>query len=648
MRLINAQTLDIEEFFDLQVPEYAILSHTWADGEISFQEWADRKNRRFKPGYQKIIWTCEEAIRDGLQYVWVDTNCIDKTSSAELSEAINSMFKWYRGARICYTYLEDVPHMSVAACEDQNSVFRTAKWFTRGWTLQELIAPSEIKFFSQDWQTIGTKADLAPCISSITGIALTCLLKAEFYEYDPLHEYSVAQRLSWASKRSTTRVEDQAYSLLGLFDINMPLVYGEGRGAFTRLLGEIVGKYSDHSFFASQLLYVDFLPLSPMEFRNSHNVVNGNSAQLQTHHTHVYHSFPFQLMNTGLQITLPIVPTLVPHFSFGVLDCLEYDSGSTQTAGSVSRIWIPLMQKDHPSLRHYSRLLWPQVFSPVKLIHKQRFMQVTQPSNNEAGGNQGAAADTTLPLDIAHHVDIVSMDLHQSILIKKPDAGRVKSLGWRPRLDDNPFLLCFPRGIGDYRLYGIFPNDGIAYETSWSANQSPLLPLVIPQKIQRTCSTDASCDEGKLIDSDGMPEELYGAVVVFKKRRSKPARFVAIRLANVPETTDGRILFQPRCKVVSNWNPLQQKDLYIDDFQGLTDIGAKDNVFAAVQKLPCPSKSKSKTKRSEPLFLGLVQVVFDKTGMMDELLLSPNGVARTAEGILQYFGVEDSDAEMEA
>ncbi|UKZ54101.1 hypothetical protein TrVGV298_007907 [Trichoderma virens] len=328
MRLINTQTLDLEEFFDIYVPEYAILSHTWADGEISLQEWADRKNRRFKPGYQKIMWTCEEAIRDNLQYVWVDTNCIDKTSSAELSEAINSMFKWYRRARICYAYLEDVPHMSVAECEDQGSAFRAAKWFTRGWTLQELIAPPEVKFFSQDWRPIGTKADLALCISEITGIAWTCLLKPKFSKSNPLRGYSVAQRLSWASRRSTTRIEDQAYSLIGLFDITMPLLYGEGHEAFTRFLGEIIGKYPDHSFFASQLRYVDFLPRSPKEFCDSRNVVIGNSPQLQKHYTPVSHSYPFQLTNTGLQITLPIVPTLVPHFVFGVLDCWEYDMGN--------------------------------------------------------------------------------------------------------------------------------------------------------------------------------------------------------------------------------------------------------------------------------------------------------------------------------
>ncbi|RFU78492.1 het domain-containing [Trichoderma arundinaceum] len=642
MRLINTKTLDLEDFFDIYVPEYAILSHTWADGEISLQEWADRKNRRFKPGYQKIIWTCEEAIKDGLEYVWVDTNCIDKTSSAELSEAINSMFKWYRRARICYAYLEDVPHMSIAACEEQGSAFRAAKWFTRGWTLQELIAPPEVKFFSHDWRAIGAKADLALCIAEITGIAWTCLLKPKFSKSNPLRGYSVAQRLSWASRRSTTRLEDQAYSLIGLFDITMPLLYGEGHDAFTRFLSEIISKYPDHSFFASQLRYVDFLPRSPKEFCNSHNVVIGNSPQLQRHYMPVSHSYPFQMTNTGLQITLPIVPTLVPHFAFGVLDCWEYDMESTQATRTVSRLWIPLLQKDHPGLRHYSRLLWPQIFSPVKLIRKHRFMQATQ-ADGDGSDDQTAATESASLLDIVQHVDIVSMNIHQSILIKKPYASTVDAPRWQPRLAGSPFLLCFPRGTGDYRLFGIFPSYNGESEVSWSPQQPPLLPLVMPRKIQRAKSTDTTCND-EALDSDASQEELYGAVIVFKGRRSMPSKFVAIHLANVPETTDDGTTFRPSCKILHAWNPSQPKDLCVDDFQDVSDIDAKDNVFVSVQKIPCPSKNT--TTGWEPRFLGLVQIVFDKALMMEELCLTPNMSAKAAEGMLQYFGMENSDDEI--
>ncbi|KAF5577854.1 heterokaryon incompatibility protein het-E-1, partial [Fusarium pseudoanthophilum] len=226
MRLINTTTLKIEEFFDVSIPEYAILYHTWGDGKVSLQDWADRKNSRFKPG-------------------------------------------WYRRSAVCYVYLEDVPPMTLEECTQPDSAFRNAGWFTRGWTLQELIAPPNLHFFSSTWTMIATSAELAPSITEITGIPWSRLLKGRLSKSHPLRRYSIAQRMSWASRHSTTHIEDQAYSLLGLFDISMPLVYGEGYGAFTRLLGEIIHKYADQSFFASQLQYIDFLPRSPMEFRES-------------------------------------------------------------------------------------------------------------------------------------------------------------------------------------------------------------------------------------------------------------------------------------------------------------------------------------------------------------------------------------------
>lgn len=155
MRLISTKTLELEEFFDSHVPDYAILSHTWADGEVSLQDWADRNNRRFKPGFQKIVKACAEAVKDGIDYMWVDTNCIDKTSSAELSEAVNSMFKWYQWSVVCYAHLEDVSHASIQDCSEPDSEFRKARWFTRGWTLQELIAPP----WSNSSQTTGRRLE---------------------------------------------------------------------------------------------------------------------------------------------------------------------------------------------------------------------------------------------------------------------------------------------------------------------------------------------------------------------------------------------------------------------------------------------------------------------------------------------------------
>ncbi|KAG9496376.1 hypothetical protein J7337_012964 [Fusarium musae] len=530
MRLINTTTLEVEEFFDVSIPEYAILSHTWGDGEVSLQDWADRKNRRFKPGFQKIVWSCTQAAKDQLTHVWVDTNCIDKSSSAELSEAINSMFRWYRRSAVCYVYLEDVPPMTLEECTEPDSAFRNARWFTRGWTLQELIAPPNLQFFSSTWTMIATSAELAPSITEITGIPWSRLLKGRLSKSHPLRRYSIAQRMSWASRRSTTRIEDQAYSLLGLFDISMPLVYGEGYGAFTRLLGEIIHKYADESFFASQLQYVDFLPRSPMEFRESQSVIISSSPQLQRHYQPADHSYSFHLTNTGLQISLPIVPTVVPHFVFGVLNCWDVETASTTTTRNISRVWVPLIRKGNEAAQRYLRLIWPQTFFPVKLPQKQNIMSDTE-KKLFFKGEEHPASD---PDKTSDHVDTVSITMQSSILVKKPYASILSIPLWQPREAGSPFLLCFPRGTSDYRLYGIFPSHRES-DLDWASGTPPLLPLIMPRRMgQISPSMNAT---GTSVQGQ---TEVYAAVIVFKKRRSKPAEYVAICLTNERKQDDIR------------------------------------------------------------------------------------------------------------
>ncbi|KAM5355032.1 hypothetical protein ACJ41O_001678 [Fusarium nematophilum] len=651
MRLINTKTLEVEEFFDISIPEYAILSHTWGDGEVSLQDWADRKNRRFKPGYQKIIWACSQAAEDQIGHVWADTNCIDKSSSAELSEAINSMFKWYRRSLVCYVYLEDVPPVTLDQCIEPDSAFRNARWFTRGWTLQELIAPPNVNFFSNDWTLIATKSELAPCISEITGIAWSCLLKGRLSKAHPLRRYSVAQRLTWASRRSTTRIEDQAYSLLGLFDITMPLVYGEGHEAFTRLLGEIIHKYADHSFFASQLIYVDFLPRSPLEFSYSQSVVVSSSPQLQRHYIPGDHSYPFHLTNTGLQITLPIVTTLVPHFVFGVLDCWDFETASTQAIRSISRIWIPLLQKGPGRLQQYTRSLWPSPFFPVKLLRRHSIMETTHqdedttgespihPSQHSSLWEEGEPYTTTDATPISEHVDPLSTDFHRNILIKKPYATILYVPPWQPREAASPFLLCFPRGTANYRLYGIFPSDG-ASDATWSAEKPPLLPLVMARQIR---GNEDHVDGGEMATHD----DLYGAVVVFKKRRSRPARFVTICLANIgqlDQDDSGRMTYIPKCKVMRDWGPPEAQDMKEIDFSTLSDVYTEGETLVSVQKVS--SYPRLTSKGSEPRFVGFTQVVFDRKEMMDELHLSSNTDMQATEGVLQHYGVECSDEDI--
>ena len=198
---------------------------------------------------RKVRDACAFARRHGHRYLWIDSCCIDKTSSSELSESINSMFQWYAGAAVCYTFLADVP--SGEDPEADGSRFRLSRWFTRGWTLQELVAPSELLFLSSDWEVIGSKRELAMLIETISGVDREALLREK-----PLNKFSVAQRFSWAAQRQTTRIEDRAYSLLGIFAINMPTLYGEGEGALRRLQEEIMRRIPDQSLFAWQNIYV--------------------------------------------------------------------------------------------------------------------------------------------------------------------------------------------------------------------------------------------------------------------------------------------------------------------------------------------------------------------------------------------------------
>ncbi|KAM5544352.1 hypothetical protein V8D89_002012 [Ganoderma adspersum] len=199
----------------------------------------------------KVCHACDAARRDGFRYLWIDSCCIDKTSSSELSESINSMFVWYRDAEVCYTFLVDVPTAPFAMLESKGSAFRTSVWFTRGWTLQELIAPRQLVFLSRTWEPLGTKACLSKLIEEITGIPMSVLASGgQGTIHRSLDKCSVAQRMSWAAHRNTAKVEDRAYSLLGIFDIQMALLYGEGERAFLRLQEEILRRIPDQTIFA--------------------------------------------------------------------------------------------------------------------------------------------------------------------------------------------------------------------------------------------------------------------------------------------------------------------------------------------------------------------------------------------------------------
>lgn len=283
MRLINTDNLILEEYPGDYSGRYAILSHTWEDGEISCQEmqiatqddghhgWVIKQ----KPGYRKILEFARVAAADGFDYIWVDTCCIDKTSSAELSESINCMFRWYSKATRCYVYLADVPNGGMKDLRDAlkrriiydsdsdprwskhqyhtlawpsrgaiDHPFYQSRWWTRGWTLQELIAPIDLIFYCSDWTPGLTKSDMLYILYRITGIPESVL------ETGDCSFVSVADRMRWASARTTTRIEDMAYCLLGIFDVNMPMLYGESDKAFLRLQEEICKVSDDQSIFA--------------------------------------------------------------------------------------------------------------------------------------------------------------------------------------------------------------------------------------------------------------------------------------------------------------------------------------------------------------------------------------------------------------
>ncbi|KAJ1322991.1 HET domain-containing protein [Microdochium nivale] len=320
MHLLNVHTRLLEQFLGTSRPPYAILSHTWGDHEAKFEDYCaasahvdngplqpeprlrpryrrartrrepgresqrlvlnlqhraecsrQRRRRHRGPGHAKIAACCRQAKAEGFDYVWIDTCCIDKRSSAELSEAINTMFRWYKEASCCYVFLANVPSVVTNAgwltlgdflsCPlgfppSQREAFQSSRWFRRGWTLQELLAPETLQFFDTDWSFIGVVRrehsdskwaakfpDLTNMVSQITGIPRA------LFQDGQIGSVSVAQRMSWASSRETTREENMAYCLLGIFDVNMPLLYGEGLKAFERLQEEIIRTNSDQSIF---------------------------------------------------------------------------------------------------------------------------------------------------------------------------------------------------------------------------------------------------------------------------------------------------------------------------------------------------------------------------------------------------------------
>lgn len=344
MRLINVETRRMEEFFDNDEPEYLILSHTWGEEEISFQDYMwllnydeevaagildelPRKQRdriigkaealRRRSGYHKVSSFIDRAHKmyasyfqlesweiPELLYVWVDTCCINKESSAELSEAINSMWSWYRNAYLCVAILSDVTGVD----PDPHGEFGNSRWFTRGWTLQELLAPPHVVFYNASYELIDSRGALSHIIAAVTSIDGNYMTDV-FMDKRGLRDATVAEKMSWAARRKTTRVEDEAYCLLGIFDVNMPLLYGEGQKAFVRLQQEIIKASEDRTIFAwgynmglSNWIQPTVFANFPSDFAHGGSLTEAHALlrTLNLQHT----NGPFEMTNLGMRITL--------------------------------------------------------------------------------------------------------------------------------------------------------------------------------------------------------------------------------------------------------------------------------------------------------------------------------------------------------
>lgn len=309
MRLINTKTYKLEDFIDPSTIKYAILSHRWEDEEVSFLAMAALETASRMKGFGKIWKSCQQAAKDGYKYVWVDTCCINKESSAELSEALNSMFRWYNMSAVCYAFLSDVSSEELSEDGIEGNIKRSM-WFTRGWTLQELIAPQNMRFYDKDWGLLGTKETIRPLLSERTGIDSGTLSGG------PLNICSIAQRMSWASQRVTTRVEDKAYCLMGIFEVNMPMLYGEGNNAFFRLQQEIIKYSDDHTIFAWPICREDqpgLLADGPEAFAGCHSMRQVNVREGRT---------SYSLTNRGLSIKLPVIPWTTDVYLVR-LDCID-------------------------------------------------------------------------------------------------------------------------------------------------------------------------------------------------------------------------------------------------------------------------------------------------------------------------------------
>lgn len=439
MRLINVDKLRPQEFLDDQIPAYAILSHTWGSDleEITLRDVEQGNIDKPGAGSVKLRGCCEQARMDGFKYVWVDTCCINKTDLVELSEAINSIFRWYKKAAVCYAYLSDVP--SNQNPRDDASHFRRSKWFGRGWTLQELLAPERLVFYSSGWRPLGTKIQLSAVIESVTGIP-RLFLKG----INHLRTASVAQRMSWAAQRDTKRKEDLAYCLLGIFGITMPMIYGEGGSqAFFRLQEQIMRNTRDHSILAwglggrepstsgmTRSTAKGFLAAAPSDFTNSRSIVPRDQPATYLD--------ALEISGGSLSVSLSLIET--SDATIGLLNCGPEDD-TRQMVG------IPLTKVVLGESDIYLRLVeYPSVLRPTttsgglrKRIHVENATRLSSQGSEQLCWIYDDDDFAEIHLELVEVVPHSSWDKERAVLLStlQPNGSSTHPIIIRLHHDEN-------------------------------------------------------------------------------------------------------------------------------------------------------------------------------------------------------------------
>ncbi|KAK0108133.1 hypothetical protein ONS95_002955 [Cadophora gregata] len=401
MRLINCETGELE-WFAVQPPPYSILSHTWdGETEVTYQDYMNflsGRGKESRKNWAKVERSIEITLNSSerLKYIWIDTCCIDKTDTPELSEAINSMFKWYARATVCYAQIADfesdflaAPMMSVYQINNSRAPgqgqshempqihaspqltdiakreLRGCRWFTRGWTLQELIAPPTVEFYDVHWIHFGNRNELGDLLTSITSIDKkifenTGTTHREQNVTSMLSRMTIAKKMSWAKNRQTARTEDIAYSLLGIFGVNMAMTYGEENKAFIRLQKEIMAQYNDLSIFAwaanptAHGVVPEFrgiLAHSPAEFANAGYFEPSRNAIANP---------DFTLTNNGVKINAQIRNIPNSKYLFLSLNCYDQADGPHNIQGiTLQLIGFNKYKRTNPSCLAIELNSWP-------------------------------------------------------------------------------------------------------------------------------------------------------------------------------------------------------------------------------------------------------------------------------------------------